>query len=129
MPSARSVSHALTWCSALALFIIMLIAISGEARAAESLKGEPAPAPQSVMVMREGPAYLPLPENPEPAQMASPTPTREPRRPTRTPGPTNTPIPIPPPQDPGVTQMMVAFGILVVLVILFGVWLNRKNAG
>jgi hypothetical protein len=47
--------------------------------------------------------------------------------PTRTPRPTPTPIPIPPPSNPNTTQMMVIFGIMVVLVVIFGLWLNRNR--
>jgi hypothetical protein len=65
--------------------------------------------------------------SPSPAPL--PTETQTPHgKPTRTPRPTSTPPTIPPPQDPGATRMMVGFGVLIVIVILFGLWLNRKNA-
>jgi hypothetical protein len=57
---------------------------------------------------------------PEPS--ASPRPTR---RPTRTPGPTPIPPVIPPPTDPDRIHIMVAFGVLAVIVVLAGVWINR----
>jgi hypothetical protein len=47
--------------------------------------------------------------------------------PTRAPRPTSTPIAIPPPSDPGTIQLMVIFGILVVLVVIFGLLLNRNQ--
>jgi hypothetical protein len=46
----------------------------------------------------------------------------------RTPRPTSTPIPIPPPPDPGSVNLMVFFGLIVVLIILFGVWINRQRS-
>jgi hypothetical protein len=46
---------------------------------------------------------------------------------TRTPRSTPAPIPTPPPSDPDTTQLIVLFGVLVVLVILLGIWLNRKR--
>ena len=47
--------------------------------------------------------------------------------PTRAPRPTPTPIAVPPPSDPSTTQLMVIFGILVVLVVIFGLLLNRNR--
>ncbi len=47
--------------------------------------------------------------------------------PTRTPRPTPTPMPLPPPSNPNTIQLMVIFGILVVLVVVFGLWLNRNS--
>jgi len=57
-------------------------------------------------------------------------PTEAPREkpPTRTPRPTGTPIPTPPPSDPGTTNLMVFFGVLSVVVVIVGVWLNRQIA-
>jgi hypothetical protein len=46
---------------------------------------------------------------------------------TRTPRPTATPVTVPPPTDPNRVMMMVAFGFLTVIVVLVGVWINRKN--
>jgi len=46
---------------------------------------------------------------------------------TRTPRPTATPVTVPPPTDPNRVTMMVAFGFLTVIVVLVGVWINRKN--
>jgi len=54
------------------------------------------------------------------------TPT-EVMKPTRLPRPTPTPIPTPPPTNPKTIQMMAAFGILVVVVILFGIFINRRQ--
>jgi cyanophycinase-like exopeptidase len=57
-------------------------------------------------------------------------PTEAPREkpPTRTPRPTGTPVPTPPPSDPGTTNLMVFFGVLSVVVVIVGVWLNRQIA-
>jgi hypothetical protein len=46
----------------------------------------------------------------------------------RTPRPTSTPVPIPPPPDPGSINLMLFFGVVVVLIILFGVWINRQRS-
>jgi hypothetical protein len=51
-------------------------------------------------------------ETPEPTRMARPTPT---------------PLPVPPPSNPNTTQMLVIFGVLVVLVVIFGLILNRNR--
>jgi hypothetical protein len=45
----------------------------------------------------------------------------------RAPRPTPTPIAIPPPSNPGTIQMLVFFGILVVLVVILGLLLNRNR--
>ena len=47
--------------------------------------------------------------------------------PTRTPKPTATPIPTPPPSDPGGIRLIISFGILAVIVVIFGVWINRQR--
>jgi len=60
----------------------------------------------------------PAPENP--AQTEAPEPTRAPR-------PTPTPMIIPPPSNPNTIQLLVIFGILVVLVVIFGLLLNRNR--
>ena len=58
---------------------------------------------------------------------STPTDTLPPGKATRTPRPTATPLTIPPPSDPESTQQMIGFGVFVVLVILFGVLINRKR--
>ncbi len=55
---------------------------------------------------------------------APPSPT-----PTRTKRPTATPLPVPPPSDPKSLQWIVAFGVLIVVIILFGIVLNRRKLG
>lgn len=68
--------------------------------------------------------------SPEMAPSNTPTPSVTPGKsgpPTRTPRPTATPVTIPPPTDPNRVTMMVAFGFLTVIVVLVGVWINRKN--
>jgi len=150
MPAILISSHVLKRLAAL-LLVLPLLAIAGSARASAPEAGEPAPAalysdihentgavpgrPASGSASRTGthlqrPLALQEPSaTPTPIPAPSDTPEPKPqRRPTRTPGPTSTPLTIPPPQDPGTTQMMLAFGLLVVLVILFGVWLNRSRA-
>lgn len=47
---------------------------------------------------------------------------------THAPRPTPTPIPTPPPTNPKTIQLMAAFGVLVVVVILFGIFINRRQA-
>ena len=49
------------------------------------------------------------------------------KQPTRTPRPTPTPLVIPPPADPNSSNLIVLLGILSVLIVLVGVWLNRKQ--
>ncbi len=63
----------------------------------------------------------------EPAQPES-TEVPQGKPPTRTPRPTGTPVPTPPPSDPGTTNLMVFFGVLSVVVVIVGVWLNRQIA-
>lgn len=61
-----------------------------------------------------------------PTATLTPTPTRT-HRPTRTPRPTATPRVIPPPSNPDTNQWMVAFSVLIVTVILFGMIINRRR--
>jgi hypothetical protein len=61
-----------------------------------------------------------------PSPTLAPTGTPSPR-PTRTPRPTLTPPIIPPPTNPDISHWMVAFGMLIVVVILFGLMLNRSR--
>ena len=53
---------------------------------------------------------------------------QSPNHQAKPPRPTSTPIPIPPPPDPGSINLMVFFGVIVVLIILFGVWINRQRS-
>ena len=48
-------------------------------------------------------------------------------RATKTPRPTSTPVPIPPPPEPMSLNLMILFGIIAVIVVLIGVWINRKR--
>jgi hypothetical protein len=65
-------------------------------------------------------------DTPEPTETQPPT--EAPRATsTRTPRPTSTPLTIPPPSDPETSRIMVAFGVLAVIVVIVGLWLNRKN--
>jgi cyanophycinase-like exopeptidase len=56
----------------------------------------------------------------------TPTATRT-HRPTRTPRPTATPPVIPPPSNPDTNQWMVGFSVLIVVIILFGMLINRRR--
>lgn len=58
---------------------------------------------------------------------ATPEPTETQRiRPTATLRPTRTPMEIPPSPDPARMNLMVVITIIMVVIILFGVWLNRS---
>jgi hypothetical protein len=48
--------------------------------------------------------------------------------PTRTPRPTATPIIPPPPSNPDYLRLMIALGIIMVIVLLLGIWINRKHS-
>lgn len=48
-------------------------------------------------------------------------------QPTKTPKPTSTPPVIPPPADPSATSVMIILAVFMVMVILFGFWLNRRR--
>ncbi len=41
---------------------------------------------------------------------------------------TPTPLVIPPPTNPGTRRLMVGFGVLIVLVVIVGIWINRERA-
>jgi hypothetical protein len=47
--------------------------------------------------------------------------------PTHTLRPTSTPVPIPPPANPSATSLMILFGLIAVIVVVVGVWINRPN--
>jgi hypothetical protein len=48
-------------------------------------------------------------------------------QPTRTPRPTATPVIVPPPADPTSSNLMIILAGLIVLVILLGLWINRRR--
>ena len=54
------------------------------------------------------------------------TPTQSPV-PTKKVKPTSTPIVIPPPSDPLTRTTMIIFGVSIVLVIILGIWINRRR--
>ncbi len=56
-----------------------------------------------------------------------PPPEKKNSAPTRTPRPTSTPVPIPPAADPNATSLMILFGLIAVMVVIVGVWLNRSD--
>jgi hypothetical protein len=86
-----------------------------------------APTPELAVTT---PPPEPIPTATLAAEVVQPEPTEAPRTrpPTRTPRPTGTPVPTPPPSDPGTTNLMVFFGVLSVVVVIVGVWLNRQIA-
>lgn len=45
----------------------------------------------------------------------------------KTPRPTPTPLLIPPPADPNTTNLMICFSLIMISVILFGLWINRRK--
>jgi cyanophycinase len=61
------------------------------------------------------------------ASTPTPSQTTPEKPPTRTPRPTATPPDIPPPADPAKANLMIAFSILAVIVVLIGVWINRQR--
>jgi hypothetical protein len=54
------------------------------------------------------------------------TPTESPT-PTKRVKPTSTPIIIPPPSDPVTRNMMLVFGVSIVLVVVLGILINRSR--
>jgi hypothetical protein len=62
-----------------------------------------------------------------PAVTSTSTPAPPPATPTRTPRPTATPVPTPPPANPGTTETLSVFGVLIALIIIIGIWLNRRK--
>jgi hypothetical protein len=49
------------------------------------------------------------------------------KKPTKTPKRTPPPLIIPPPADPKILNIITFLGVLLVVIILFGVWINRKK--
>lgn len=84
--------------------------------------GHPRPTPALISATPTITASPTITPSPTPAPTGTPTP-----RPTRTPRPTLTPPIIPPPTNPNISHWMVAFGMLIVVVILFGLMLNRQR--
>jgi len=64
-----------------------------------------------------------------PAETLSPTTTPLPPEPTPTkkPRPTATPLKIPPPTGQRTINWIITFGSLIVIVIIFGYLINRRN--
>jgi hypothetical protein len=62
-------------------------------------------------------------ETPTPTQ-GTPIPAIEP---TKKPRPTPTPVFVPPPSDPEYLRLMIALGVIMVAILLFGIWINRKH--
>jgi cyanophycinase-like exopeptidase len=81
-------------------------------------------------------SFSPLPTpaliSPTPTTTSTVTPTQPPpsptptEKPTKTPRPTSTPPIIPPPSNPEIDQWMIAFGVVIVIVIIFGVLISRQ---
>lgn len=84
--------------------------------------GHPQPTPALISATPTVTASPTITPSPTLAPTGTPTP-----RPTRTPRPTLTPPIIPPPTNPNISHWMVAFGMLIVIVILFGLMLNRQR--
>jgi hypothetical protein len=95
--------------------------------------GEPSQFPRSVLMTPvEGPTQTQIKPTSTliptiTAPVEPPTETPEPPDPTRTPKPTSTPIATPPPADPETINMMIIFGVIAVIVIIIGVWINRQR--
>lgn len=63
------------------------------------------------------------PENlPTPTPLVTPEPS-----PTIKVKPTATPLAIPPPSNPTTRSLMVVFGVLIVVVVIVGIWINRER--
>jgi hypothetical protein len=62
----------------------------------------------------------------KPTNTPFPTETRG-RPPTRTPRPTITPPVVPPPGNPEQANLMIFLAIFSVLIVLLGVWINRRR--
>lgn len=91
-----------------------------------SMNLSPTEAPTPVLITAT-PTPLPTSTStPTPTITATPTRTH---RPTRTPRPTATPLAVPPPSDPNLNQWLIAFGTLIIIIILFGLLLNRRKLG
>lgn len=91
-----------------------------------SLYSSPVEAPTPVLITA---TPTPLPTSTStPTPTATATATRT-HRPTRTPRPTATPPIVPPPSDPNLNQWLIAFGTLIIIIILFGLLLNRRKLG
>jgi len=41
--------------------------------------------------------------------------------------PTPTPLKIPPPADPRMSRLIIGFGIISVVIVIFGIWINRHK--
>jgi hypothetical protein len=107
-------------------FLLLFALQAGAVRAAGRHLADPIVqnAPNENLIEKGGRSWLAL------QPTAAPQDTLTPRgRPTRTPRPTATPPTIPPPSDPESASLMIGFGTLVVIVVVAGVWLNRKNTG
>lgn len=95
--------------------------------------GDSSQLPRNVLMTPvEGPAQTQVKSTSTPtlesiASVEPPTDTPEPSDPTRTPKPTSTPIATPPPADPGTINMMIIFGVIAVIIIIIGVWINRQR--
>lgn len=90
------------------------------------MSSEPEQAPTPVLPTATIAGYIII----TPTQAPSPTPTIEPTirpTPTRIRKPTATPLSIPPSADPRTSNLMVLFGLLIAIVILFGIGLNYRR--
>jgi hypothetical protein len=114
-------------------FLTLLIILSTFVPWALHKPGDASQLPRNVLMTPvEGPTQTQVKPTSTPtleivATIAPPTDTPEPSNPTRTPKPTSTPIATPPPADPGTINMMIIFGVIAVIVIIIGVWINRQR--
>ena len=49
------------------------------------------------------------------------------KNPTRTPRPTTVPPRVPPPTDPKLLNLIILFGLLIIIVVLLALWLNHRR--
>jgi hypothetical protein len=94
-----------------------------------NLSSIPAQASTPILVTATS---TPLPTatiTPSPTVTLTPTPTRRPTRTPRPPRPTATPPQVPPPSNPNMNQLMITFGTLIIIIIIFGLLLNRRRFG
>lgn len=86
----------------------------------------PRHAPTPVLPSPTLAGYILVTPLPTPTPSAIPDPTKTPE-PTKRRKPTATPLEIPPPSDPGTSNLMVGFGVFIVVIILIGIGMNWRR--
>lgn len=104
---------------ALLLPILSTTSVLASFRAPDPPTG-PEPAPHRSV-------YVPLVQSIENTDVGLENAVAKQQNPTRTPRPTSTPVPIPPPTDYAMNNMMIVFGMVAVIVVIIGVWINREK--